>query len=73
MDSMLQVKTLHHTEKQGFGYLWLSKKTFQTHPPKPTEAEPHFKKVSLPAKLRVCILFPTHLWVREFWPQIYSL
>ena len=24
-----------------------------------------------PAKLR--ILFPAHLWVREFWPQIFSL
>ena len=45
---------------------------FQTHPPKPDEAEPSFTKVSLlPAKLR--ILFPAHLWVREFWPQIYSL
>ena len=45
---------------------------FQTHPPKPAEAEPSFRKVSLsPAKLHM--LFPTHLWVREFWPQIYSL
>ena len=44
---MLQVKTLYHTEKQGFGYPWLSKK-FQTHPPKPAEAEPSFGKVSLP-------------------------
>ena len=33
-------KTLYHTEKQGFGYLWLSKK-FQTHPPKPAEVEPY--------------------------------
>jgi len=47
-------------------------KKFQTHPPKPAEAEPSFRKVSLPpAKLHM--LFPTHLWVREFWPQIYSL
>ena len=37
LNSMLQVKTLYYTEKQGFGYPWLSKK-FQTHPPKPTEA-----------------------------------
>jgi len=45
---------------------------FQTHPPKPTEAKPSFRKVNLPpAKLRM--LFPAHLWVREFWPQIYSL
>ena len=55
-------KKLYHTEKQGF----------QTHPPKPTEAEPSFRKVSPPpAKLRM--LFPTHLWIREFCPQIYSL
>jgi len=59
------------SEKQGFGYLWLSKK-FQTHLPKPAEAKPSFRKVSLPPeKLRM--LFPAHLWVREFWPQIYSL
>jgi len=45
---------------------------FKTHPPKPAEAEPSFRKVSLlPAKL--CMLFPAHLWAGEFWPQIYSL
>jgi len=69
---MLQVKSPYHTAKQGFGYLWLSKKRFQTHPPEPAEAELSFRKVSLPpAKLHM--LFLTHLWVREFWPQIYSL
>jgi len=26
LNSTLQAKTLYHTEKQGFGYLWLSKK-----------------------------------------------
>ena len=31
LTSMVQVKTLYHTEKQGLGYLWLSKE-FQTHP-----------------------------------------
>ena len=46
------------------------KKKFQTHPPKPAEAEPSFRK-PIPAKLRM--LFAAHLWVREFWPQIYSL
>jgi len=36
------------------------------------EAKPSFRKVSLPpAKLRM--LFPAYLWVRKFWPQIYSL
>ena len=64
-------KTLYHTEKQGFGYPGFQIK-FKTHPPKPAEVEPSFRKVSLlPAKL--CMLFPAHLWVREFWPQIYSL
>ena len=62
---------LYHTEKQGFGYTWLSKK-FQTHPPKPAKAEPSFRKVSLPpAKLRM--LFPLTSEVRESWPQIFSL
>ena len=71
LNSMLQFKTLYYAEKQGFGYLWLSKK-FQTHPPKHAEAEPSLRKISLPpAKLRM--LFPPYLWVREFWPQIYSL
>jgi len=26
LNSKLQAKTLYHTEKQGFGYLWFSKK-----------------------------------------------
>jgi len=68
----LKVKTLYHTEKQGFGSLWLSKKNSSQNPPKPAEAEPSFRKISLlPAKL--CMLFLAHLWVREFWPQIFSL
>ena len=61
---MVQVKTLYQTEKQAFGYPWLSKKIL-THPPKPTEAEPSFNMVSLlPAKLRM--LFLTHLWLESF-------
>jgi len=59
LNSMIEVKTLYHTEKQGFGYLWLAK-TFQTHPLIPAEVEPSFRKVSLPpAKLRT--LFPAYL------------
>ena len=49
---------------------WLSKKF--RHPPKPAEVEPSFRKVCLPPAT-LCMLFPAHLWVREFWPQIYSL
>ena len=64
-------QTLYHIEKQGFGYPWLSK-IFQTHPQKPAEAEPSFRKVSLPpAKLHM--FFCAHLWATEFWSQIYSL
>jgi len=61
----IQVKTPCHGEKSGFGYLWLSKrkKKSQTHPLKPTEAEPSFRKVNLfPTKLGV--FFPTHFKVR---------
>ena len=66
-----RLKTLYYTEKQGFGYPGFQIK-FKTHPPKLAEFEPSFREVSLlPAKLRM--LFPAHLWVREFWPQIYSL
>jgi len=46
--STVLVKTLCHTKKQKFGYPWLLKK-FQTHPLKSTEAEPSFRKVSLPS------------------------
>ena len=46
----------------------------KTHLPKLAEVKPSFRKVSLtPAKLYILYPFPTHLWVREFWPQIYSL
>jgi len=68
LNSMLLVKTLYHAEKQGFGYLWLSKKSFQTHPPNPAETEPG--SAYPPAKL--CMLFPAHLWAKEFWLPIYS-
>jgi len=54
---MLQVKTIYHTEKHGFGYLWLSK--IPTHPPKPTKAEP------FPAIL-CTYAFPAHPWVWAF-------
>jgi len=47
-------------------------KKFQTHPPKLVEVEPNFRKVSLPPA-KLYMLFPAHLWVREFWPQTYSL
>jgi len=59
LNSMIQVKTLYHTQKQGFGYRSLSKK-FQTHPLKPAEAEPSFRKVSL-SLAKLCMFFPAHL------------
>jgi len=31
INSMLQAKTLYHTEKHRFGYLWLSKNSSHTH------------------------------------------
>ena len=37
LNSVLQVKTFYHIEKQGLGYLWLSNKKIQT--PKPAEAK----------------------------------
>jgi len=44
---------LYHTEKQGFGYPGFQIK-FKTHPPKPAEVEPSFRKVSLLLQNYVC-------------------
>ena len=63
LTSLLLVKTLYHANT---ARIWLS---WVKIPPKPAEIEPSFRKVGL--KLRM--LFPAHLWVREFWPQLYSL
>jgi len=74
LNSRIQVKNHSHAENNGFGCPWFSKKHSRyIHPLKPAEAEPSFRKpVNLfPTKLSV--FFPTHLKVREFWPQIYSL
>jgi len=40
--------------------------------PKPAEAEPSFRKFSLPPA-KLCMLFPTHVWVSEYWKQKHSL
>ena len=69
LNSMLQAKTLYHTEKQGFGYLCLSKKILDT-PTKTHWSRAQFQE-GHPTPCKTT--FPTHLWVREFWPQIYSL
>ena len=65
LSSILQVKTLYCTEKQGFGYLWLSKNTRHSH-----QNLPSFRKVSSPPA-KLYMLCPTHLLVSEFWLQIY--
>jgi len=36
--TLMHVKTLYYTEKQGFGNPWLSKPKFQTHAIKPTRS-----------------------------------
>jgi len=53
LNSGLMVKILHHSEKQGFDYPRLSKE-FQAHLLKPAEAEPSFRKVSLPLQNYTC-------------------
>ena len=54
--------------------IWLPV-VFKKIPDTPTKTcwrRAQFRKVSLPAaKLRM--FFPAHLWVREFWLQVYSL
>ena len=61
----------YYTEKQVFGYLWLSKKKPDT-PTKTCWSQAQFQK-GQPTPCKLYMLFPAHLWVREFWPQIYSL
>ena len=50
----LQVKTLCHTGKEGFGYLWLSK-NFQTHPPNLLKPSPVLERSAY--HLQNCICF----------------
>jgi len=83
LNSMIQVKTHCHIEEQGFGYLWLSKKS-QTHPLKPAEAEPSFRKVNLlPTKLGRLFLLTSRLesfghkstpshkpWTKAYYPKM---
>ena len=54
-------QSLFHTEKQGFGYLWLSKK-FKTYP------SPISEKLAYPCKTMYAFFF-AHLYFREFWPH----
>ena len=64
-------KTLYHTEKREFGCPGFHKE-YKTHPPKPAEVEPSFRKVSL-YSLQNYICFSPLTSGLEFWPQIYSL
>ena len=64
LNSMLQVKTLYHTKNQGFGYPGFQKR-FQMHPPKPAEAKPSFRKVSLPP-IKLHMLFPLTSGLESF-------
>ena len=50
---------------------WLQKKIADT-PTKTRWSWAQFQK-GQPTPCKLCMLFPAHLWVREFWPQIYSL
>jgi len=71
LNSMLQAK-LYHTEKQARIWLPVAFKKIPDTPTKTHWSWAQFQKSQpTPAKLRM--LFPTHLWVRELWPQIYSL
>ena len=47
LNSTLQAKTLYHTEEQGFGYPWLSKKN-------PAEAEPSSERSAYPLQKYIC-------------------
>jgi len=69
LNSMLQAKTLYRTEKQGFGYIWLSKKDTPT---KTHWSQTQFQK-GQPTPCKTTYAFPHSPLVREFWPQIYSL
>jgi len=51
--------------------IWLPM-AFKKFSPKTQWSRAQFRKVSQPLA-KIHMLFPAHLWVREFWPQIYSL
>jgi len=53
LNSMLQAKTLYHTEKQGFGYPWLSKKFPHTHQ-NPLKPSPVSERSAYPLQNYVC-------------------
>jgi len=53
LNSNLQAKTLYHTEKQGFGYPWLSKNVHTTHQ-NPLKSSPDSGKLSYPLQNYVC-------------------
>ena len=72
LNSTLQAKTCYHTEKQGFGYPWLSKKNSRHTHQNPLKLSPVSERSAYPLENYACFS-PAHLWVREFWPQIYSL
>jgi len=69
LNSMLQVKTLCH---KNMDYLWLSKKNSRHTHQNLLKPSPVSERSSYPLQ-ELCMLFSAHLWVREFWPQIYSL
>jgi len=59
LNSMLQAKTLYHTEKQGFGYLWLSKRNSDT-PTKTRWGWAQFQK-GQPTPCKTTYAFPRSL------------
>ena len=71
LNSKLQAKTLYHTEKQGFGFLYLSKNSRHTHQ-NPLKLSPLSERSAYPLQNYICFFLLTSR-VRELWPQIYSL
>jgi len=54
LNSMLQVKTPYRTEKQGFGYPWLSKKNSRCTHQNPLELSPVSERSAYPLQNYVC-------------------
>ena len=65
-------KTPYHTEKQGFGYPGFQNKIQDTLTKTGWSWAQFQKGQPTPCKTTY-MLFPAHFWVRELWPQIYSL
>jgi len=72
-DSTINKHTEQVKKKTTYWLSWHALNKFKTTPTKTGWSWAQFQKGQPTPCKTICMLFPAHLWVREFWPQIYSL